>query len=207
MSLQITTQPTAEPVTVDEVKARLRLNSTADDATIAGHIMAAREFAEKVTRRSLAYKSYAYVMDRFPYPHEPIRVPVPPLIAVSAIKYLDATLTQQTWDPTEYFVGAMQSPAIIIPNPIAAGGMVYPCTAPVPGAVEIDFTAGYDYAGDANATPPIAPGPACPEFLREGIRQLAVHIYEHPEAVTSEGLKEMPLALSAFFGAAKVYVF
>src|SRR5690242_15085154 len=127
MSLQIVTGPTAEPVTVDEVKARLRITSTNDDATIAAHITAAREFAEKETRRSLAYKSYALYLDRFPYPYEPIRVPVPPLVAVSAVKYLDpVTLVSTTWDPTEYLVSAVQSPGLIFPNPIAPTGRVYP---------------------------------------------------------------------------------
>jgi uncharacterized phiE125 gp8 family phage protein len=203
MSLQIITPPAAEPVTVAEVKARLRLTNAVDDAMIASHITAAREFAEKVTRRSLAYKSFAFFMDGFPCPSDPIRVPVPPLIAVSAIKYLDATLTQQTWDAAEYFVAAMQSPALIVAKP----GFIYPCAGPVPGAVEIDFTAGYGYAGDAQAQPPIAPGPVCPEHLKEGIRQLAVHIYAHPQAVTSEGLKEAPLALMALLSANKVYSF
>ena len=202
MSLQITTPPSAEPVTVDEVKARLRLTTTADDATIALQITAAREFAEKVTRRSLCVKSYAYILDRFPYPHEPIRVPVPPLIQITGITYLDETLTSQTWDPAEYFVAGKQSPGLIVPVP----GLIYPATARVPGAVEVDFTAGYGFPGAAG--PPIIPaGPVCPEHLKEGVRQLTVHIYEHPEAVTSEGLKEAPLALMSFFSANKVYVF
>jgi uncharacterized phiE125 gp8 family phage protein len=202
MSLQIITPPTAEPVTVAEVKARLRLTTTADDSVILSNITAAREFAEKATRRSLAYKSYAYFLDRFPCPSEPIRIPVPPLIAVTAIKYLDGTLTQQTWDPLEYFVAPMQSPALIVSKPT----FIYPCAGPVPGAVEIDFTAGYGYPGQQ--TPTVIPaGPICPEHLKEGIRQLAVHIYEHPEAVTPEGLKEAPLALMSFFDANKIYVF
>lgn len=203
MSLQITAQPAAEPVTVAEVKARLRLGNTADDAVITANITAAREFAEKVTRRSLAYKSYALFMDSFPCLSDPIRVPVPPLINVTAIKYLDSTLTQQTWDSAEYFIAYMQEPGLIIPRPT----FIYPCPAVAPGAVEIDFTAGYGYAGNAQAQPPIPAGPVCPEHIKEGIRQLAVHIYEHPSAVTPEGLKEAPLALMSFFTANKIYVF
>jgi uncharacterized phiE125 gp8 family phage protein len=204
MSLQITTPPTAEPVTLAEVKARLRLTTTDDDTTITSNITAAREFAEKVTRRSLVVKNYAYAMDRFPFPHEPIRVPAPPLVQVIAVKYLDYTLTQQTWDPSEYFIAQRQEPALIVPNP----GLIYPDTARVPGAVEIDFTSGYGAVASAAGVTPATPATqACPEHIREGIRQLAVHIYEHPEAVTPEGLKEAPLALMTFFSANKIYVF
>jgi uncharacterized phiE125 gp8 family phage protein len=189
MSLQIKTPPTVEPVTLDEVKARLRLTTTADDDSITGHITAAREFAEKVSRRSLTVKAYAFFMDRFPHPYEPISLPAPPLVSVTAVKYLDESLTSQTWDPTEYFVASNNVPALIVPKP----GLIYPATGRVPGAVEVDFTAGY--TND------------CPEHLKEGIRQLAVHIYDHPEAVTSEGLKEAPLALMTFLTANKIYVF
>jgi uncharacterized phiE125 gp8 family phage protein len=190
MSLQITAPPTVEPVTLDEVKKRLRLSTAADDGDILGHIVAAREFAEKVSRRSLTVKSYAFCMDRFPHPYEPISLPAPPLVSVTAVKYFDESLTQQTWLATEYFVASNNVPALIVPKP----GLIYPSTGRVPGAVEVDFIAGFLPA-------------ACPEHLKEGIRQLAVHIYDHPEAVTSEGLKEAPLALMSFLTANKVYVF
>lgn len=190
MSLKIVTPPSAEPVTVAEVKARLRLTSTADDATIAVQITAAREFAEKITRQSLALKSYKLLLDCFPWPHEPIRLPVPPLISVTAITYFDSVLNPQTWDSSEYGVyniGFVPAGGLIKPLP----GFIYPVTGQVPGAVEIDFTA----------------GAAPPEHVKEGIRQLTVHIYSHPEAVTSEGLKEAPLSLTSFFEANKVFVF
>lgn len=187
MSLQIIEAPATEPVTVAEVKARLRLTTAADDTLLGQAIRAAREFAEKVTRRSLVAKSYAYIMDRFPYPGEPIRVPAPPLVSVTTIKYLDGALVWQTWDAAEYFVAAKQIPGLIVPKP----NCTYPAPANVPGAVEVSFTAGAD---------PM-------EHVKEGIRQLAVHIYEHPEAITSEGLKEAPLALMSFFTANKVFIF
>jgi uncharacterized phiE125 gp8 family phage protein len=187
MSLQVTTPPTAEPITLDEVKARLRLTTSNDDTTILQQITAAREYAEKLTGLSLAAKSYLQTMDRFPHPYDPIRLMRPPLLSVTSVTYLDCTLTSQTWDPSEYYVAANNVPALIVPKP----GIVYPDTGRVPGAVAVAFLTGAD----------------CPEMLKEGIRQLTVHIYEHPDAVTSEGLKEAPLALTAFFNSKKVYSF
>lgn len=202
MSLVIITGPTAEPVTLAEVKARLRLTDTTDDALITTQITAAREYAEKMTRRSLNYKTYSAFFDGFPDCGKPIRVPVPPLIALTAVKYLDSTLTWQTWDPSEYYVAALQVPALIVPTP----ANIYPCPADVPGSVEVDFTAGYGYPGQTTPTV-IPPGPTCPEHLKEGIRQLAVYIYEHPSVITSEGLKEAPINFRSFFDSNKVWVF
>lgn len=193
MSLQILTGPSAEPITLAEVKARLRLTATTDDVTITAQITAAREFAEKVTRRSLAVKTYAAFFDRFPVSREPIRIPVPPLLSVQAIKYTDNSLEVQTWDASEYYVASMQSPGLIVPKPT----VIYPSPVAIPGAVEVDFTAGYGAEG----------GPAIPEHLREGIRQLTIYIYEHPEVITPDGLKEAPLNFRDFFNANKVWVF
>jgi uncharacterized phiE125 gp8 family phage protein len=116
MSLIVEVQPSAEPVTVQEVKDELRLSGTIDDAMISRKITAAREFAEKITRRSLVYKGYVNYLDRFPSPGQPIRVPAPPLISVTSVLYLDTALNTQTWDSAEYFVASKQSPGLIVPK-------------------------------------------------------------------------------------------
>lgn len=201
MSWQIIQGPAAEPVTVAEVKARLRItNFTGDDSVIAQNITAARLAAEKWMHRSLVSKSYAVFFDRFPWPNEPIRVPMPPLLSVTAIKYTDPTGVLQTWPANEYMVSTVNVPGLVFPNPTIAGN-TYPATLLAPGMVEVDITSGPD------------PNPSNPgqilELLDayEGVRQLAVHIYEHPEAVTSDVIKEIPLALRAFFLTSKVWVF
>lgn len=206
MSLVITSlsAPT-EPVTTAEVMARLRLTSSNDESLIGQLITVAREFAEKVTRRALVYQSYAYTLDRFPFPNEPLRLPVPPLIALSSVTFYDSTLTEQTWAPDDYWVADQQSPALVIPIP----GIIYPPTAHVPGAVTVNFTAGFGYPGAAASgdIAAIPAGPVIPQHLAEGIRKLAMHLYEHPEAVTSDGLKESPVGFSTLFAANKIYVF
>jgi len=187
MSLQITAQPIAEPVTVAEVKARLRLSTSADDSVIASNITTAREYAESVTGWSFAGKTYRLTRDSFPFPHEAIKLPRPPLVSVTSVKYLDSNYVWQTWDSAEYFVVEANVPALIVPKT----SFIYPPPVSAPGAVRIDFVAG------AQAHTPHL----------EGIRQLAVHIYEHPSVVSSEGLKEIPLAISAFFLGKRVYGF
>src|SRR5579872_4687822 len=116
MSFRIETQPSTELCTVDEVKSVLRLDTTADDVQLASLIKAAREVAERTTRRSLVYKGYVFYRDRFPtmgyyldhtieraffgnqLSDEPersaIRIPNPPLISVESVLYLDTDLNQ-----------------------------------------------------------------------------------------------------------------
>jgi uncharacterized phiE125 gp8 family phage protein len=193
MSLQIEPTTITEPVTLAALKARMKLTSTADDTQLLGIITQAREIAERVSRRCLAYKFLAYIMDRFPYPHEPIRVPVPPLIKLVSITYLDETVTEQTLSPAEYWVAAQQIPALIAPMPT----VVWPTTARLPGAVTLNFTAGYNYPGDATVTPHVPPGPELPVSWANNIMDLAVFIYENAGVRAPENLVQIP----------KVYVF
>lgn len=182
MSLLITTPPTAEPVTEQEVLDRLRLKtpSDGDSRLIASAISTAREYAESVTGWSLAAKTYADVRDNFPYPpRTPLVLFRPPLVAVTAIKFLDGSYAWQTWDPSEYWVADGNIPALVQPKE----GIAYPFPCRAPGSVRIEFEAGASTYG--------------PHL--EGVRQLAVHIFEHPEAIASGDLKEVPLSISTFF--------
>ena len=201
MALQITTPNAAEPVTLAMVKARLRLTNTADDALITSQIPVARAFAEKVCRRSLALKSYALSMDRFPHFNHPIRIPVPPLVEVQSITFLDDTLTLQTWDPTEYYIAAAQSPALIVPAP----GFIYPPPTPhIPGGVSVNFTAGYTVVlSDGGA--PITDQHAA--IAIEAICRLSVYLYQAPEAVLVDGMKPDPLGAISMLRSIKIYEF
>lgn len=185
MSLHITTPPLAEPVTVDEVKKRLRLSSPEDNDIIASNITTARDYAESVTGWSLTAKSYQDVRDGFPYPHEPIKLLRPPLVSVESVQYLDDSYQWQTWSVAEYWVADGNVPALIVPR----RGNTYPAALDAPGSVRINYTVGASTYG--------------PHL--EGVRQLAAHIYEHPEAVTSDGMKEIPFALTAFFRVRKIH--
>ena len=181
MSLIITTQPSAEPVTLAEAKARLKLTSTADDTAITGYIVSAREFAERVSRRSLAQKVYKAYFDRFPSPGTPLRIPAPPLVSVATVKYLDSALVLQTWDSAEYFVAANQEPGLILPKP----SNVYPSAAWMPDSVEVQFMAG---AGTERTWW---------NQVRTSVLNIVVYLFDHPGQEIPENLVQIP----------KVYVF
>lgn len=187
VTLTVTTPPTSEPVALQDVKDRLRLTDTEDDALITKHISAARRYAERITGMSLAAKVYAAFYDSFPGTTYPLTIPAPPCISVSAVKYLDNTLTQQTWDSSEYTVQLLNTQREAVLAPI--NGNIYPCPYRIPGAVEVDFTGGFGAEG----------GPTIPEDWFEGICQLSLHIYEHPEVITADTLKEVPVNLLSFF--------
>jgi uncharacterized phiE125 gp8 family phage protein len=189
-TLLVPGQTLTEPVTLAALKLRLHLTATSDDASLTGILTQAREFAERVSRRALAYASYVTTMDRFPYPHEPIRVSMPPLISLTSITFYDDTLTLQTLDPSEYWTAPAQIPALIVPTP----GNVWPCAGRVPGSVSLSFNAGYGYPGaPANGnTPATPPGPSLPTSWANNIMDIGVFIYENAGAPIPENLVQIP---------------
>lgn len=145
MRLSLVTEPAGEALTLDEVRTHLKLDQHDDDAYALALAAAVREAFESETGRQLVTATWRATLDCFPVsPHEPIRLPKPPLASVTSIEYVDAAGATQTWDPSEYRVEKFS-------GPLAQRGMVYPApghewpvTLAVPGAVTITFVAGTD---------------------------------------------------------------
>lgn len=161
MNVQSKTGPTAALLDLQEVKDHLRVTFSADDVPIQGLIDAVQdvlEGPEGQLGRTLVRQSWTMTLDGFPCarggdrPISPlaraIEVPLPPLITVDAIKYLDAVGSELTLAPSAYRVQMQgRMPALIHPAP----GVSWPATFDTVDAVTVDFTAGY---GGPEALPP-----------------------------------------------------
>src|SRR5258707_273549 len=122
-----------ELLTLTEVKDQQKIYIADDDDLLAGWIVAAREWAETVTRRTLPVTSYRLHLDSFPnqhdrherYRHERyyevngcpdhgiIELPKPPLISVESVTYLDENGNTQTLGTDKYIVDADSTPGRI----------------------------------------------------------------------------------------------
>ena len=88
MASLLLTPPALEPLTLDEAKAYLRVDTAADDDLIAALIAGARIHVEAQTRRALITQSWRLVLDAWP---EDGRIPVrpAPLQALAAARVYD----------------------------------------------------------------------------------------------------------------------
>jgi len=123
------------------IKARLRVGSD-DDAALEGAIRAAYALINGpagLIGRVLLTETWEYVMDDFP--PAPIRIPLPPLEEVEAVRYVDPLGEEQTIPEARYRV-VMDTPARVV----AAPGYCWPSVQDGVGSVTIRFKAGY---GDA----------------------------------------------------------
>lgn len=88
--LKVITPVSGEPISVDDVKDHLRIDTADEDDYIADLIFAAREYAEKYTRLSLATQTLELMMDAF-RGEDYFELPGSPVQSVTSIKYTDAS--------------------------------------------------------------------------------------------------------------------
>ena len=153
MPLQLLQEPVAEPVSLIEAKAHLRVDITDDDALIAALITTARMYAETLTRRALIAQAWKLVLDSFPGPTmigipwgKPFTLPGHAIYleksqvqAVTAISFIDMGGLQEVMPAANYIVDTTSEPCRITP----VFGQIWPIPLPQIASIEVDFVAGY----------------------------------------------------------------
>jgi len=83
MRLKLKTAPSVEPVTLDQAKLHLRVDSSDDNTLITALITTARQLAERETKRAFITQTWELHLDRA-LPE--VEIPKPPLQSVDSIK-------------------------------------------------------------------------------------------------------------------------
>lgn len=162
MSSILLSGPSVEPVTLDDAKAFLKVETADDDDVIAALIAGARVHVEAQTRRALINQSWRLVRDAWP---DDGRVPILPVplrqLTAARVYRLDGTTV--SIDPAGFIAETAAAPAVLS---FANGAP--PAPGRVVAGIELDIIAGY---GDAASD--------VPADLRQSIRLLVAHWYEN----------------------------
>ena len=187
LDLVRTAAPRGEVVDLPLLKDHLRVTgSTEFDLTIARNLEAAVSDLDGplgYLGRCLLEQSFTLYLERFPHAGWHYRegwhwrelpLPLPPLLAVDSIGYLDATGAQQTLDPSLY---------VDITGPRASvklrPGNDWPATDGSPRAVQIAFRCGYAPKNEAG----VSNGLDVPAGIRQALMLMVGDYFENREAV------------------------
>lgn len=171
----VTPSPT---LSVEDLRAHLRLTDPADDELLAAYIAAAVEWFQNRTNTTLPTTTAKQFNDAFPARRGDLLIQRPPLVSVQKVEYLDAGGTLRTLSTATYSVDSATRPGRISLNP----GHNWPATAAAANAVRIELTAGHA---------------VLPAILAQGIRFLVGHYYENREAVADKAPAEVPFAIES----------
>ncbi len=138
MDWTITTAPTHEPLSLNQVKRHLRIETTdtEPDALLRGYIGAARQWCEKYAGLAFLRQTVQVRMDEFA---DDLIVPVGPLLGVSGYTFLDAAGATQTLATTVYEADVTHAPGKIV----LAYGQTWPTTRGHHHDVRLTYFAGH----------------------------------------------------------------
>jgi uncharacterized phiE125 gp8 family phage protein len=198
MSKALVTGPALDPVSLAEAKAHCRVAISDDDGLIAGYLLAARQIIETELRRSLISQTWDYFVD-CDWPcekvggqwHRRITLPLPPLLSVTSISYVDSSGGTQTLAADQYRVSTKRHEGVIEP----AYGVTWPPVRDQVDAITVRFVCGY------------GPNPSdVPEPIRQAILLLVGHWYENREAVNVGNIvTPLPFAVDALLFPFRVF--
>jgi len=181
MRLKQTIVPLLEPITLAQAKLHLKVDGTDDDDLITALITAARQMAERETKRAFITQTWEMGLDSLP---DKFEIPKPPLIRVTSIKVRNWSGDESTVTSTTYNIDATKNS----PGRVA---LAYGCAWPTHrdfASATVTFDAGY---GDKAEN--------VPEPIKQAILQIIGHVYD------SRGSQELPAGAKAILQQYKVY--
>lgn len=144
MTLILITGATVKPVTLQHVKAHLQYDSDDKDAyidSLIGQATAYLDGALGILGKCLVQQVWELRLEQWPtYPYR-IEIPLPPLVSIDGVAYIDSAGDEQTIDESAYVWGINgEMPGWLQPAYAACWPTLSYCR---PDAIRIRFTAGY----------------------------------------------------------------
>jgi len=170
MSLTLVTEPTIEPLQLEDVEEHLRMSETSDgteDALLTGFIGVARRYCEQYQNHAYIEQTWNLVLDAYPS-EDYITIPLPPLMSVTHVKSYGTGGTATTMTAGNYYVDTDAKPGRLCLGYCESWPNV---TLRPANGVEVQFVAGY---GSARSS--------VPEEIRQAMHLIIGQMYEHRES-------------------------
>ena len=178
--ITVTTEPTAEPLSLQEVKEYLRVDDATDERVVRPLILASRQFAEMHMGIAIMQQTLKLEVDTAVDTDSPlwegmrtapdinyyknyITLPRNPVISVTSVKTYSDSDAATTFAASKYYVDSSRQPARIV----LRTGESFPSALRVANAIEVIYVAGHTSAYTV------------PEPIRLGMLQHIAYMYEH----------------------------
>ena len=160
MSMQLITEPVIEPVTLDEAKLFLRIDTPDDDVLLASLITASRRLIEQATRNCLLQQTWRFGFDVWPSSLM-LRLPLAPLLSLSAVTVMDGAGNRMAQNLANFQINPTSMP------PTVQSKSMPPISAASEGGIQLAAVFGYG----TTAT-------SVPQALRVSVLMVLSQFYE-----------------------------
>lgn len=188
MITKLYTAPVAEPVTAEEMKLYLRVDSTDEETLVGSLIAAARRHVELITGRALITQTWDGWLDAFPPNSGEIVLPFGKAQKLTTFSYTDIDGTEAAVDSATYDLDADSDPGRIV----LKYGETWPAvTLATKNPIKLNWDCGYGLAVSV------------PEDIKTAIKWMVADLFENrgptaasmtPGATISNRAVEMLLA-------------
>ena len=203
--LQVTTAPTVEPLTLQEVKEYLRVEDSTDERVLRPYVESVRRIAEEHMGRALMPQTLTLFIDSFDEMEDPlwegmrtapylnyyknhITLPRAPVTSVTSVSTFNDSDTETTMAASRYYVDSVREPARVV----LRQGETFPTALRVANAIKVVYVAGYTSAY------------AIPEPIKLGMLQHIAYLYEH-RGDMYEASKPLPPAIKTLYSPCVVH--
>ena len=188
MGWKVTVPPAAEPLTLAEVKGRLSVSDTYDDADITAGIRAAREHGEQFTGRAFIERE---ILATWPAFFDELPLPVLPVGQVLEVRYYDPDGVDTVLASGDYLVDDYAPLTRLVPPP----GVQWPPVQQRFDAVRVRYQAGYGPDGSD-----------VPEPIRQALMLAVGHwVRFQAQAESGVGPTRMPMQFYDLLGPYKLW--
>lgn len=178
VALKLITPPANDPISLQEAKDHLRIAHSDDDDLIEAFITAATKHVDGprgYLGRALIEQTWDYYADAFPLCNKPLEIPLPPLLEIIGVFYLDSSGGEQEFSAAAYTIDYASEPARLW---LPSSGS-WPSSVAKTNAVRVRFRAGYL---DESVSPAVDDVPA---DIRHAILLYIGSMYEYREQIVS----------------------
>lgn len=155
-----TSGPAVEPITLEELKTRLRISGCDFDNEISDLLIAGRQQVEADTYRKLITQTVVMYQEDFDSLLGPLQIRLAPIQSITHLKYYDRDDVLQTFSASDYYANLTSNP----PEIRLKEAKQWPNTSLYrPNKVELTMVAGY---GSTAASVPRAAKLAIVEYCR-----------------------------------------
>ena len=182
MRIKTITEPTTEPITLDEAKLFSRIDTNADDSLVTMLITAARRFCENYCHIKIAEQTINIIYDYRDLCYNLYYIDLGiPVNSINSFTYYNTSNEAAIFDENNYFLSSTND-RLILNNGLPSNSRVY-------DTVVIEAIAGFE---------------TVPEDIIKGIQSLIAYAYQNREAAldsvngTFNPQSNVPWSLTAF---------